>query len=59
MIGSVSPQPLTAPAIRRRYALVNFLVWLPSALAMAPMVLLMTSRGLGIGEGAMLSPEIM
>ncbi|WP_406312202.1 MFS transporter [Streptosporangium sp. NBC_01639] len=44
------PQPLTAPAIRRRYALVNFLVWLPSALAMAPMVLLMTSRGLGIGE---------
>ncbi|WP_326825444.1 hypothetical protein [Streptosporangium sp. NBC_01756] len=55
----MSPQPLTAPAIRRRYALVNFLVWLPSALAMAPMVLLMTSRGLGIGEGAMLSPEIM
>ncbi|WP_327089698.1 MFS transporter [Nonomuraea sp. NBC_01738] len=34
----------------RRYALVSFLTWLPPGLMMAPMVLLMTGRGLSLTE---------
>ncbi|MBB5083442.1 MFS transporter [Nonomuraea endophytica] len=39
--------PLSA---RRRYALVSFLTWLPPGLMMAPMVLLMTERGLSLPQ---------
>lgn len=42
--------PLTALSARRRYMLVSLLTWLPPGLMMAPMVLLMTERGLTIAE---------
>ncbi|MCG5214301.1 MFS transporter [Streptosporangium sp. KLBMP 9127] len=41
---------LTARSAGRRYALISFLNWLPSGLMMAPMVLLMAERGIGIAE---------
>ncbi|GAA5041195.1 MFS family permease [Thermocatellispora tengchongensis] len=44
------PPALTARAAVRRYALVSFLTWLPPGLMTAPMILLMTERGLGLGE---------
>lgn len=44
--------PLSA---RRRYALVNFLIWLPSGLMLPTMVLLMLERGLGIAEAGLVS----
>ncbi|WP_433236052.1 MFS transporter [Streptosporangium sp. CA-135522] len=39
------PSPRSA---RRRYALISFLTWLPPGLTLAPMILLMTERGLGL-----------
>ncbi len=39
------PSPRSA---RRRFALISFLTWLPPGLALAPMVLLMTGRGLDL-----------
>ncbi|MFI6298269.1 MFS transporter [Nonomuraea sp. NPDC050790] len=41
---------MTPLSARRRYALVSFLTWLPPGLMMAPMVLLMSERGLGLPE---------
>ncbi|WP_169806501.1 MFS transporter [Microtetraspora malaysiensis] len=41
---------MSAASARRRYALVQFLMWLPPGLMMAPMVLLMSARGLDLGE---------
>ncbi|MDH2427749.1 MFS transporter [Sphaerisporangium sp. TRM90804] len=41
---------LSAAAARRRYALISALTWLPPGLMMAPMVLLMTSRGLSLAQ---------
>ncbi|GII58930.1 hypothetical protein Pth03_73190 [Planotetraspora thailandica] len=40
---------------RGRYAVVEFLTWLPAGLMMAPMVLLMSVRGLGIAEIGMVT----
>ncbi|WP_214323518.1 MFS transporter [Nonomuraea sediminis] len=41
---------MNAGSARRRYLLVSFLTWLPAALSMAVMVLLMTERGLSLAE---------
>lgn len=41
---------MTPLSARRRYALVSFLTWLPPGLMIAPMVLLMTERGLSLAE---------
>ncbi|MFI6909206.1 MFS transporter [Nonomuraea sp. NPDC050394] len=41
---------MTPLSARRRYALVSFLTWLPPGLMMAPMVLLMTERGLSLPQ---------
>ncbi|GIH72177.1 MFS transporter [Sphaerimonospora thailandensis] len=41
---------MTPAAARRRYALIEFLTWLPPGLTMAPMVLLMSVRGLDIAQ---------
>ncbi|MEV0970227.1 MFS transporter [Microtetraspora glauca] len=46
---------LTAAGARRRYALIQFLGWLPPGLMMAPMVLLMSARGLDLGEIGLVS----
>ncbi|GLX01781.1 MFS transporter [Microtetraspora sp. NBRC 16547] len=46
---------LTAAGARRRYALIQFLAWLPPGLMMAPMVLLMSARGLDLGEIGLVS----
>ncbi|WP_433497781.1 MFS transporter [Sphaerimonospora sp. CA-214678] len=40
----------SSEAARRRYALIQFLTWLPLGLTMAPMVLLMSVRGLDIAQ---------
>ncbi|PZG29932.1 MFS transporter [Spongiactinospora gelatinilytica] len=41
---------MNALSARRRYALVSALTWLPPGLMMAPLVLLMSGRGLGVAE---------
>ncbi|WP_431901195.1 MFS transporter [Nonomuraea sp. bgisy101] len=41
---------MTPLSARRRYMLVSLLTWLPPGLMMAPMVLLMTERGLSISQ---------
>jgi hypothetical protein len=41
---------VTPASARRRYALVSFLSWLPTGLVIAPMILLMTVRGLGVAQ---------
>ncbi|WP_083501973.1 MFS transporter [Sphaerimonospora mesophila] len=41
---------MSSEAARRRYALIQFLTWLPPGLTMAPMVLLMSVRGLDIAQ---------
>ncbi|MFC4012397.1 MFS transporter [Nonomuraea purpurea] len=41
---------MTARSALRRYMLVSFLTWLPIGLMMAPMVLLMTERGLSLAQ---------
>ncbi|MFI9560534.1 MFS transporter [Nonomuraea endophytica] len=41
---------MTPLGARRRYALVSFLTWLPPGLMMAPLVLLMTERGLSLPQ---------
>ncbi|WP_169808609.1 MFS transporter [Microtetraspora niveoalba] len=46
---------MSATGARRRYALVQFLVWLPPGLMMAPMVLLMSARGLDLGQIGLVS----
>ncbi|MBB5871846.1 MFS family permease [Allocatelliglobosispora scoriae] len=40
---------MTPTSAARRFALVSFLTWLPTGLYIAPMVLLMLDRGLGVG----------
>ncbi|MFF5210122.1 MFS transporter [Streptosporangium sp. NPDC000396] len=42
--------PLSPRSARRRFALISFLSWLPTGLTLAPMILLMTGRGLGLAE---------
>ncbi|MFF5897788.1 MFS transporter [Streptomyces argenteolus] len=47
--------PATGPderTARRRYVTVSFLFWLPAGLALAPMVLLLTERGLALAAVA-------
>ncbi|MFI6479696.1 MFS transporter [Nonomuraea sp. NPDC050663] len=41
---------ITPESARRRFALVSFLMWLPAALMIPSMVLLMSERGLGLAE---------
>ncbi|MFI0423734.1 MFS transporter [Spongiactinospora sp. 9N601] len=39
---------MNAASVRRRYALISFLTWLPAGLMIAPLVLLMLDRGMTI-----------
>ncbi|OKI92425.1 MFS transporter permease [Streptomyces sp. CB02058] len=51
----MTPQPGGGPgerAARRRFVTVSFLFWLPAGLALAPMVLLLTERGLTLAAVA-------
>ncbi|MEU6431453.1 MFS transporter [Microbispora sp. NPDC046973] len=47
-----SPAQTPRPGVREhgRYAAIEFLTWLPTGLTLAPMVLLMSARGLDIAE---------
>ncbi|MEW9532056.1 MFS transporter [Microbispora sp. NPDC049125] len=45
-----SPAPPSGRGLTRRYALIEFLTWLPPGLMMAPYVLLMTVRGLDLAQ---------
>ncbi|MBP2703385.1 MFS transporter [Microbispora sp. RL4-1S] len=49
------PRPRRARGPLRRYAIIEFLTWLPTGLYLAPMVLLMAARGLGVGEIGLVS----
>ncbi|GLW06261.1 hypothetical protein Misp01_13910 [Microtetraspora sp. NBRC 13810] len=48
-------EALTAASARRRFAVISFLSWLPTGLTIAPMVLLMSERGLSVAEIGLVS----
>lgn len=52
MSASTVANAVTEGALRRRYAVLCGLYWLPTGLAFAPLVLLLTERGLGLAAVA-------
>lgn len=50
-MGAAGETPVLSPrSALRRYAMISFLTWFPPGLTMATIILLMTSRGLGLAE---------